>query len=443
MRNISLRYIALIGIVARVAIAPFLSHPYDTFVLFRVGDEALAKSPLDVNYFSPLLVYYLVPITIIYRQLPTAHGLIQIPPELNPYPQFGLPGVTDPGFNLLVKALPIMCDLALMMVIYDLALMMGKRPQLASKAAALWFLNPFSVWMTAAWGAYDTFPTLFYLLATRFMLKGRFTPSAFCLAIGSGWKLYPLLFLPMLLVYVRQKYSSRGVVSFLLPFCASAAVIFAPALHQVMGATQFATLEPSGRLGFGLSYWSILLAAQVSSSIVIPIGIGLFGVLLLSSYAVSISIARRVDPRNWLFLSEFLIIAAVLLSLRIVPEPFFVWILPLLAIFTSLGRIETSLLYSTSVIGLLYAVTNLPLPFFLLSSYPYVDNLIVNALNLFSVKTAQAGAYYPHLTVVSAGLAIMGILFSIGMILSSLELVSRKAYLNMSLRKLGKILKSS
>jgi len=432
MPVISLRYIALLGIVVRLLIAPFFSHPYDAYVLFRVGEEAVAKSPLQVNYFSPLLAYYLVPITVLYRLLPFAHGLIQIPPKLNPYPQFGLPGVTDPVFNMMVKAVPILCDMVLMMVVYDLAITLSKRAKVARRAAAFWFLNPFSIWMTAAWGAYDSIPTLFYLLATRLLLRRRVTSSAICLAVASGWKLYPLFLLPLLLAYVRQTLSRKGVMAFLVPLLSCGSIIFVPAFHQVLGATRFATLEPSGRLGFGLTYWSVLLAVPTSSWIVIPSGVGLLVAFLLASYVLSARIAKALNGTDWLLRSEFIVIAAMLLSLRIVPEPFFIWALPLLAIFASLGRVKTILVYSTSLIGLFYAVTNLPLPFFLLSSYQYVGDLIVGALSLLNISTAEAGAYYPHLTAASASLSAMGILFSACVAFASLELIPRRSRLKLA-----------
>jgi len=440
MPAISLRGIAILGIVLRVAIAPFLAHPYDGYVLFRLGEEAASKSPLQVNYFSPLLLDYLVPITLIYRQLPTAQGLILIPPEINPYPQFGLPGVTDPTFNLIVKVVPILCDLALMAVVYRLAWLASGKQEAGRRAATLWFLNPFSIWMTAAWGAYDSIPTFLTLISTLALVSRRPAASGLLLALAAGWKLYPLLLMPTFLVYGVRSLSLRSFMRFAIAFGASSAIIFLPATHQVLGAVLFATLEPAGRLGFGLTYWSVLLAVQAPSTLVIPGALVLFVIVMITALAMILRLQVRREA-CWLLSAQFLVLAALLLSLRIVPEPFFFWILPLWTILACLGRIEVSPLYGATAFALAYALVNLPFPFYLLSSYPFTGQMITDAVGFLGVRTAEAGVYQPHLSLASASLATLGFGFSSCLALSLADLFSRRHYVDMSIRKLARLLR--
>ncbi|MEM2865392.1 MAG: glycosyltransferase 87 family protein [Candidatus Bathyarchaeia archaeon] len=65
-------------------------------------------------------------------------------------------------------------------------------------AFTLWMLNPFTIGIAQA-GNFDILPAYLSLLSYRWLKPGTYDRSALALGLGIGYKLYPAMFLPLLL----------------------------------------------------------------------------------------------------------------------------------------------------------------------------------------------------------------------------------------------------
>jgi hypothetical protein len=94
---------------------------------------------------------------------------------------------------------------------------------------------------------------------------------------------------------------------------------------------------------------------------------------------------------------------AFFLSYRIICEQFFVWALPFLVILCVGGRVKGALYWAASIVALLYAVLNCPLPFFFLPLAPWYTNTLLGMV--YAVSAIE--------TVRIVLLAVLGCVFSI------------------------------
>jgi len=77
------------------------------------------------------------------------------------------------------------------------------------KAFLLWLFNPATLYATFAMGQLDIFPTLAVVLATLLAFKNRPVLSMVALGIGGGFKLFPLLFIPIFSLVLGEKLIER------------------------------------------------------------------------------------------------------------------------------------------------------------------------------------------------------------------------------------------
>jgi uncharacterized membrane protein len=103
------------------------------------------------------------------------------------------------------------------LLIFDaaVALMIGRivaayrSPQLAQKAVVLWLINPYVTLTTEMWGNWDIVSAFFLLIAVAAFAKGKFLESGIFLGLGIAVKMYPLLALPIFLMFLtREKIKS-------------------------------------------------------------------------------------------------------------------------------------------------------------------------------------------------------------------------------------------
>jgi hypothetical protein len=125
-------------------------------------------------------------------------------------------------------------------------------------------------------------------------------------------------------------------------------------------------------------------------------------------------------------------VLVVFLSFRLIPEQFFVWALLPMVLAIGEGRVEKRVYWAASAIALLYAVTNLKLPFYFLPLYPWAKTLFQDWMRWFyrtvpqSPTSMAALPYVPHLTLGSALAATLGIAFSLLMAITFIEILSEQ-----------------
>jgi hypothetical protein len=202
----------LIGLAARLLLAPFLSHYYDGSTFMVVGAAvAHGQSPYGIyrvwDYFPN--VNYLL------------YGNLQGYALGIGYPPFwglilgGLYSVSYALTNNLyfynfVLKLPIIAgDLAFALLLQECVVKVTGDAALGRKAAAVWFLNPFVLLVGAVWGMFDVLPLTFILASLYLLYSGRWKWSALALALANVFKPIGLVLVPVLFVYAWRATSLR------------------------------------------------------------------------------------------------------------------------------------------------------------------------------------------------------------------------------------------
>ncbi len=90
-------------------------------------------------------------------------------------------------------------------------------------AFKLWMVNPITLYATFAIGEFDIYPTFLAILAVWFIQQHKKYPAAVALGLGGAFKLFPLLFLPFLILNygrsIKEKIlmSMAGISGYLVP----------------------------------------------------------------------------------------------------------------------------------------------------------------------------------------------------------------------------------
>jgi hypothetical protein len=410
---------------------PISAHPLDMYVWFDATSSIIKNGPMSIQFFPPIQGYFLlVPLAYFYNWLihiisvgsfgPLPMG--SIPSALNFYPDLNALYVPGMLFNFVIKLPVLFSDVFTTLLLYRIVLSLTSNKVLAERAAIFWFLNPFLIWISSAWGMWDTLPAFFSLACLYFLLNKKFVLSSICLSAGFFLKLYPILFLIPIGIYifrsslVKDKWKSG--FKFFSVFSIIAVLLSLPFIDRI---TRFFTnfIAPnigsitnpiSNPIAFGLTYWSLYSLNRIINLPLTTIFATFASITSIIMGVVALILAYwKVDKIMFqkleydLTLVLLLPILALFLSFRIVCEQWFVWALPFLVILCVRGKVKGSLFWGASILGLLYACLNCPLPFFFLPLAPWIGNSLVNSANfLLSFEPIRIGL-----------LAIIGCLFSL------------------------------
>ncbi len=423
---------------------PISAHPFDMYVWYTISSNILKNGPLSLQSFPPLWYHYmLIPIAYSYAWLsgilhsgaiPMAH----LPSGLNLYPDSNVLYVPGMVFNSIVKIPFLISDIAIAFLLYKIVEELTKSKGLAEKAALIWFLNPFVIWISAVWGMWDTLPALFSLAAFYFLLKKRISYSAVCLSLGVALKLYPVLFLVPIGIYLFKSNSLeckfKSTLQFFLVFLVTTVLLFLPYLGRITrffaasfelnsSATGTVINQVTHPVAFGLTYWSLfqlnqLINLPVTSgfvSVVSIVSLGLVAAALLFVYFQTSKMAFQ-KPAFDLALVMVLPLLALFLSYRIISEQWFVWALPFLVILWVAGRIKGAFYWGASIVALIYVVLNCPLPFFFLPLAPWYTNTLLSMVHAVWAIGLMRFVF----------LAILGCIFSVLLIFLIIQLVKTR-----------------
>lgn len=128
---------------------------------------------------------------------------------------------------LLVLKLPyLILDIALAFLIMDFF----ENKEDKKKVFIFWLFNPFTIFLLYAYSNVDIFPAILTVLAFLMLKKHRLFSASLLLGLASGFKLYPLLFVPFLFLEGRSLkekiiLAATPVVTFgiiILPFISNA-----------------------------------------------------------------------------------------------------------------------------------------------------------------------------------------------------------------------------
>jgi len=417
-----LRYILIIGIVVRLCMMPFFAHPYDMESWYKISEGMVAGNSPTSLWITPVWAYTMFPVAHLYSWISgTFHtGPMPInvaPPEIRPDSTFHVSLIPGAVFNSLIKIPLIISDVLIAFLLYGIVYLMRKNKKLAERAALLWFLNPFSIWISCGWGMFDSLPVLFTLASLFFLLKDRVQFSSLFLALAVGSKLYPILFLIPITAYLLKTSKSKAkridrCVRFYLIFLVTTFILFFPYLSAVGGySSSLIGVTTTGPLTLGLTYWSVLHFAPTLAELAAWVSIGTF-IVLLSVVSWKISKISFKDPLSDLVVAMLACVLVIYLSVRIVPEQYFIWALPFIVILC-VGRQTkvTIYYYLLSAIAFIYSILHVLLPFFLLATSPWIGNALVGMLNILNFPGRELF------------LVALGVLFSFLVLIILLELL--------------------
>lgn len=258
-----MKKILLLAIALRVLVASFLFHP--DIKTFNFQASFLKKGVFNIySYLAenkktlPLkedFVYF--PLT--YLTLGTYQTFIS--PILGKGFDSWLENadsvgsVVDPGIFKYLFALKLPYIIVDIATAFLLMKYFGDK-KLGKKAFTLWLLNPFTILIIYGFGNVDIFPVFLTLLSLIFIKNKKNIPAAFTLGVAAGFKIYPLLFVPFLILSgksIKEKiaygiipFGTFGLIS--LPFISPS--FFQSTLISGLTTRMF---NPGFNVGFGES----------------------------------------------------------------------------------------------------------------------------------------------------------------------------------------------
>jgi Gpi18-like mannosyltransferase len=430
--------ILVVGILVRIIMMPISAHPLDMYVWSEATSSIIKNGPMSIQFFPPTQGYFLsIPLAYFYNWITQifslgSYGPISmesIPSSLNFYPDIHATYVPGILFNFITKIPLLFSDIFSTILLYKIVFGLTRNEKSAQKAAIFWFLNPFLIWISAIWGMWDTLPVLFSLACFHFLLNKKILLASIFLAIGFFLKIYPILFLIPIGIYIvkSEAFKEKKIVlsKFFAVFLIATTLISIPFLDRISKfITDFIAINQaifssfsnpvSSPLAFGLTYWSLYSLNRFTK---IPLNpnfslflsfssILLVAISLILVYRKFVKINFRY-PTYDLALGLLLPIIALFLSFRIICEQWLLWSFPFLIILVVGRKIKSSLFWGVSILGLLYVILNCPLPFFFLSLSPWIGNYLVEVANIIlSIEQIRIGL-----------LAAIGCIFSVMFIL--------------------------
>jgi len=189
------------------------------------------------------------------------------------------------------------------------------------KAFVYWLFNPFTIIMIYVFSNVDIFPVIFTILAFLMIKKQKLFPASVLLGVASGFKLYPLLFVPFLFLAGRNLKEKF-----------------------ILAATPLVT--------FGLIILPFISGAFFQSALVSGLTTGIFtsdfttlGLSLLFFYAVLVD--KKINLFNY-WVSLFLII----FSFTLFHTQWLLWIAPFLVILSVKKSIYSRLIFFFGMVAL-------------------------------------------------------------------------------------------
>jgi hypothetical protein len=204
-----------LALLLRLALAPFLSHPFDERIFMAVG-ASVAKGITPYGQYVLQYIFAATPHRLLYGTVP---GIGYPPPwGLMCGDLYLLSSALAPNnlyaYVLALKLPVIIGELALAGLVYFI-LRQEVSERTATKAFLLFLFCPFIIAVGTVWGMFDAV-AMFFALFSAWSLQENWKVSAVFLSIASVLKVYPLLLVPLysLLLLKRQR-KLRATVGFL------------------------------------------------------------------------------------------------------------------------------------------------------------------------------------------------------------------------------------
>ncbi len=227
----------------------------------------------------------------------------------------------------LIKLPVILADVAISIVIYRFILRRTGILEDARRGFSLWLFNPLVIYVSSIYGMFDSLPTLFTLLCMCYFVEDRRDLSALCLAIAIGFKTYPIITVPLILMFLLNMGLRSGAIRYLKILTLVISSLSIPFLlwdwrsylcnvvchlwRPIHGFT------PIDLFQFHLDTY----LADISLSLfllVVPVTLALFH--------------RCNPPENVAFNGFLAVLLSFLASFKVLHDNFFIWVLPFMIV---------------------------------------------------------------------------------------------------------------
>jgi len=328
------------GVVAlELAVAPLGGDPHDINYWVATGWLVVSEGKNPYSYISYCDYTYPPLWMIIISSYYAMAGLVVGPHD----PWLG---ATDLIFYFFLKLPLIIASTALALILYGVVKGWTGDSDKARLAAYLWLLNPYVIWSVAVAGMFDVIPALFVLLSIFFLTRGNDTLSAFMLGLGVSSKIYPLLFLPILILYLWVKGRTLGQVLKYLGLVS---------LLPVVLSIPFLALDPKGYIYANTTYYSEHFPKPTGLTVFLGpwlMGLDSSLITLLSQVAFVVAVVSvLLCVSGWSKLDVIPLYGCLSLLLvffatnKVVNEQYLLWALPLVIIDVSTQGSRRRILY--------------------------------------------------------------------------------------------------
>lgn len=186
-------YIFIIAILIKLILIVFPGYPYDLSLHQKWGNFLINHSPLEIYNqttcnLPPVWVYNL-------WFFSNAHHLITHQP---------ISIISE-----VLKLPAVLADIAIGLIIFYFLIKKGVKEKIALVASLFFLLNPFVIYNSSVWGQLDSVYTLFALLAFILADQKKTYLGSIFLALSFLTKLQGIIFLPLFLFFIFNKYSRK------------------------------------------------------------------------------------------------------------------------------------------------------------------------------------------------------------------------------------------
>ena len=367
VKSLRLRYIFLIGIAIRFVFVPFFAHPFDMFAWYNYIEE-IKVNGISISSIGIIPVWhsFLILISYIYEWFSNLFQISAIPVSdlpANFNPSYGITVITDPIFNTLIKTPLIIADTLSAFLIYKISIFYTKDYSISKSSAALYFFSPIVIWISAAWGQYDSLAVLFTILSFYLLLVSkRIVFSSLALYIAFFIKIYPIIFIiPIIISILRfekdRQWKMMSFIVILIPLSIYLIFFDGIAIYSIAEGLLF----PSNFFftsGFGLTYWSVVLITPIDifwSTLISKIVM-----IVLVSLSFYYVIKRAKTQFDVVIFGSLFFTIALFLSLTIVSEQRSLILLALLTLGTIYRPSLRNYIIFLSITAFLYTQKNFP-----------------------------------------------------------------------------------
>jgi Gpi18-like mannosyltransferase len=327
--DVPLWVLFLLGLLPRLALAPFTEHQFDvgTFKNMATLAYSLNINPLYYWSYGPVWLYIILGVYPFYLLISSVY-----PSELIA--------------NLIIKAPLIVGDLALGACLYYFCNRVSSNRKVAKAVAAAWLFNPLVIFVSSVHGMFDVLPALFVLVSLIFLMRRKIELSALFCALAFSTKLYVIFLIPFLLLPVAKE-STTKALKFIAVFLGSTFIMYSPYLFDLNALNVLISVY-SGYIGFGkflgfpVGLASFIPYSELPPPVLFVLTNQFFTLLIPALIALMYYLWKKNQLLSYdaeiLNRNVAVAVLAYFLAYQFIHVQFVIWVLPSLLIAYSLSR---------------------------------------------------------------------------------------------------------